>query len=143
MPLRLVRHSSRASAISVVAGVRRRQEINRGRRRHRGLVVGIAGEGERAVAQSMKTTPPWQTPWPFVMSSRTLMLTRAQPGLTAVRLMPKRLRGTVALVERRRAALRQPLRLGARWGRLLHRAAAQRPLKRGVRLAANAATPSA
>ena len=32
--------------------------------------------------------PPWQMPWPFTMSGRTLMLSVAVPGLTASIFMP-------------------------------------------------------
>src|SRR5262249_17942949 len=41
-----------------------------------------------ALSASAKTRPPWQTPWPFTMSARTFMSTRAPPGCTAARRMP-------------------------------------------------------
>src|SRR6266404_2287758 len=87
MPLRRVRHSSLASAMS----------SSPARAAARKSIVAAAATvlslcelqaNAKALSASAKTIPPWQTPWPLSMSARTVMTTRAHPGRTPVMRMP-------------------------------------------------------
>src|SRR5215469_56717 len=87
MPLRRVRHSSRASAVSSLPSrTAMRKSIEAAAATVDSLAVLQAKAN--ALSASAKTRAPWHAPWPLTMSARTFMSTRAPPGCTASRRMP-------------------------------------------------------
>ena len=85
-----VRHSPARRGRKLVPLPRRAQEIDRGRRGHRGVVVRVAGKGEGAVGER-KILPPAVAGarWPLSMAAVTRMATRARPGAASKRRYPQ------------------------------------------------------
>src|SRR5215831_11323995 len=87
MPLRRVRHSSVASAVSSSPS---RAPARKSIDAPAATVESLCELQAKAKALSprAKTIPPWQRPWPFTMSARTRITTCAHPGRTPARRMP-------------------------------------------------------
>jgi hypothetical protein len=75
-----------------------------------------------AVSASRKMNPPWDTPWPLIMSAPTVIRATAWPGRTSETSMPTLLEAASAasiratLSSARRCALSVAMLSAVRWG---------------------------